>query len=156
MKRLLLLVLVLAGLALTTTPIEAHGGCHRRCDVTVFTPAESGDDGYWAPTFGAFDNTQNIAGVGDVGGALSFTAFVRVPSVTLPHAQDITSAVLGWTKADINTDVARMRVYAEAADNPLAVSSFGDGDGRVRTTAFTDVDDVGAVTSVDVTAQVIG
>lgn len=124
--------------------------------MTIYKPAVSGDDGYWGIGGGADPFNSNF---GDLSFGTYFTgfadeqAFIRFPNVLLTNAQTVTSAALTLNAAGKpGAGTVRIKIQAEAADNPAAPTSSGDGNGRTHTTAGTDWDITTWTTSVDYTS----
>lgn len=91
------------------------------------------DDGEWYA--GGWNNNNINMTVGKQGGANPSNAFIRFDNLTF-DASVINSAYMSLRAAANDSDATALRIYAELANDPTAVTSIANGNGRTRTTAF--------------------
>jgi hypothetical protein len=103
----------------------------------MFLVGNSGDDGY--------SNTGENVYCGKIG-TDGLQVFTRFDNVTIPAGSTINSAVLRVRASATRSDTAvNVKVYCEAADDPIAPSDGSDTIGRALTTG-TDWDNVPSMT----------
>ena len=108
------------------------------CDMaTTVNITAGGDDGYWFT--GTFNNSDVSFAAGNNAGILA-TAFLRFDNVLIPPGATIVSAIHRLGANPNGTPL--LKIYAEDADDPTAVTSEANGHVRVLTTAAVDWDDV--------------
>lgn len=101
------------------------------------------DDGEWT-TAGAF--TSSASRIGNIGGT-GYSGFFRFTNVTIDYQETISAAKITLTSGNnLATTTVNFRVYGVLSGNASTIASAADANSRVRTTAFTDVNNVGAWT----------
>lgn len=101
--------------------------------INVAVPSGA-DDGYW---FGGAsqDLTSSFLVIGKVG-PTSYNSFARFTSVAIPQGSTINVARFEYMAQGTYTGTTcNVNVYFEAADNPSAITTGADGNGRAVTTA---------------------
>lgn len=92
------------------------------------------DDGFWITDFEEFSYVEGVP-IGEFEGS-SINGFCRFPSVVIPAGATITAATIQLYYDSVQEgDDPRAIIYAVDEANPSAISSYGDGDGRAKTSA---------------------
>lgn len=105
----------------------------------TFAISAGGNDGYAILNGGTFDNSGTSMALGNTG-TLSTTAakgFLLFSSIAIPKNAVISTAYITFVAATTDSStVCKVRIYAEAADNPTAPTTYGDLAGRSYSTAY--------------------
>jgi hypothetical protein len=103
--------------------------------VSTFEIGNSANDGLIYGASG-FVTDQTFLSFGLVGPNID-SVFLRFPTITIPKAAKILSAILKLTATDnLSGTTVNCNIYAEAADNPGAPTSYTDFNSRVMTNAI--------------------
>lgn len=125
---------------------------------------QSTSDGSWIEGTSEFFNNfagDTLLGFDNSGGRTSHNGFFRFSNVQIAPGSTIATAVLEFVPRETNSNTTvNLRIRAVAEDNASAPSSFADAEGRTRTSAQVDWDNVPtwtvdtAIQSPDITSVV--
>lgn len=95
----------------------------------------SGDDGYVAQSPSLFVDDSTIVMGNESSFAGDEEAWLRFSKVAIAPSSVIDSAYIQFEANQLDSGSLNLIVYGEDADNPTAISSFADFNGRTRTSA---------------------
>jgi hypothetical protein len=98
------------------------------------------EDGYIYYNGSSYNNNATVCYIGYTAGNGYHNGYYRIANVTIPKGAIIDSAYIRPIIYCVNGENPNLKIYAEAADNPSAVSSFSDYGTRSMTTAAIDWD----------------